>query len=98
MTGIVRNSVRDKLARGEVVASMTARLVRSVEIASLAKAAGFDTLYVDLEHNSFSLDATSQICITALAVGIAPFVAASVIKNAIGALAVPAIRRTLDRR
>jgi biotin transport system substrate-specific component len=31
-------------------------------------------------------------------VGIAPFVAASVIKNAIGALAVPAIRRTLDRR
>ena len=74
MTGIVRNSVRDKLARGEVVASMTARLVRSVEIASLAKAAGFDTLYVDLEHNSFSLDATSQICITALAAGIAPFV------------------------
>ena len=31
-------------------------------------------------------------------VGIAPFVAASVIKNAIGALAVPAIRRMLDRR
>lgn len=31
-------------------------------------------------------------------VGIAPFVAASVIKNAIGALAVPAIRRTLGRR
>jgi len=30
-------------------------------------------------------------------VGIVPFVAASVIKNAIGAMAVPAIRRTLDR-
>jgi biotin transport system substrate-specific component len=30
-------------------------------------------------------------------VGIAPFVAASVIKNALGAAAVPAIRRTLDR-
>jgi biotin transport system substrate-specific component len=31
-------------------------------------------------------------------VGIAPFVAASVIKNALGAAAVPAIRRMLDRR
>jgi biotin transport system substrate-specific component len=31
-------------------------------------------------------------------VGIAPFVAASVIKNALGAILVPAIRRALDRR
>jgi biotin transporter BioY len=31
-------------------------------------------------------------------VGIAPFVAASVIKNALGATLVPAIRRLLDRR
>ena len=31
-------------------------------------------------------------------VGISPFVAASVIKNALGAALVPAIRRTLDRR
>ena len=31
-------------------------------------------------------------------VGIAPFVAATVIKNALGAAAVPAIRRMLDRR
>jgi biotin transport system substrate-specific component len=31
-------------------------------------------------------------------VGIAPFIVASVIKNALGALAVPAIRRALDRR
>jgi biotin transport system substrate-specific component len=31
-------------------------------------------------------------------VGIAPFVAASLIKNALGAAAVPAIRRMLDRR
>ena len=31
-------------------------------------------------------------------VGIAPFIAGSLIKNAIGALAVPAIRRALDRR
>jgi 4-hydroxy-2-oxoheptanedioate aldolase len=71
---IVRNIVKDKLARDEVVASITVRLVRSVEIALLAKTAGFDSLYVDLEHSSFSLDTTGQICIAALAAGIAPFV------------------------
>src|SRR5215472_1720241 len=71
---IVRNNVKEKLARGEVVASMTVRLTRSVEIARLAKTAGFDSIYVDVEHSSFSLETTSQICIAALAIGIAPFV------------------------
>jgi len=71
---ILRNPVRDKLARGEVVASMTVRLVSGVEIASLARTAGFDTLYIDAEHSSFSLETTGQICIAALAAGIAPFV------------------------
>jgi 4-hydroxy-2-oxoheptanedioate aldolase len=71
---ILRNPVKEKLARGEVVASMTVRLVSNIEIASLARTAGFDTLYIDVEHSSFSLATASQICIAALAVGIAPFV------------------------
>jgi 4-hydroxy-2-oxoheptanedioate aldolase len=71
---IVRNNVKDKLARDEVVASITVRLVRSVEIAMLAKTAGFDSLYVDVEHSSFSLETASQICVAALAAGIAPLV------------------------
>ena len=71
---ILRNPVKDKLKRGELVASMTVRLVRTVEIARMAKTAGFDMLYVDLEHASFSFDATGQICLAALSAGIAPFV------------------------
>jgi 4-hydroxy-2-oxoheptanedioate aldolase len=71
---IVRNHVKEKLARGEVVASMTVRLVRGVEIARIAKTAGFDSLYVDVEHGSFSLDTTGQICMAALEAGITPFV------------------------
>jgi 4-hydroxy-2-oxoheptanedioate aldolase len=71
---ILRNHVKDKLARDEVVASMTVRLVRTIEIARLARTAGFDTLYIDLEHSSFSLETCGQICIAALEVGIAPFV------------------------
>jgi 2-keto-3-deoxy-L-rhamnonate aldolase RhmA len=71
---ILRNPVKDKLKRDEVVASMTVRLVRSVEIARIARTAGFDSLYVDIEHSSFSLETASQICIAALEVGIVPFV------------------------
>src|SRR6202171_6251818 len=71
---VLRNNVKDMLARDEVVASMTVRLVRSIEIARIASTAGFDTLYVDVEHSSFSLETTGQICIAALEAGIAPFV------------------------
>jgi len=71
---ILRNNVKEKLARDEVVASLTVRLVRSIEIARIAKTAGFDSIYVDVEHSSLSLETTSQICIAALEIGIAPFV------------------------
>src|SRR5215470_5799985 len=71
---LLRNHVKEKLGRGEVVASMTVRLVRGVEIAHIAKSAGFDSLYVDLEHASFSFDTTGQICIAALEAGITPLV------------------------
>jgi 4-hydroxy-2-oxoheptanedioate aldolase len=71
---ILRNNVKEMLARDEVVASMTVRLVRNVEIARIARSAGFDSIYIDAEHSSFSLDTVGQICIAALGVGIAAFV------------------------
>src|SRR5213079_1000338 len=40
----------------------------------IAKTAGFDSIYVDVEHSSLSLETTSQICVAALAIGVAPFV------------------------
>ena len=52
MTETVRNSLKERLARGEVASSMTVRLSRSVEIAQVAATAGFDSLYIDLEHSS----------------------------------------------
>lgn len=74
ISDILRNNVKTKLARDEVVASMTVRLVRGIEIARIARTAGFDTLYVDLEHSSFSLETCGQICMAAVEAGIAPFV------------------------
>jgi 2-keto-3-deoxy-L-rhamnonate aldolase RhmA len=71
---LLRNHVKERLGRGDIVASMTVRLVRGIEIARIAKSAGFDSLYVDLEHSSFSLETTGQICIAALEAGITPLV------------------------
>ena len=70
----LRNHMKEKLARGEVVSSITVRLVRGIEIARIAKTAGFDSLYIDLEHSSFSLETTGQICMAALAAGVTPLV------------------------
>ena len=74
ISDILRNNVKEKLARDEVVASMTVRLIRTIEIARIARTAGFDSLYVDLEHSSFSLETCGQICMAAVEAGIAPFV------------------------
>jgi 4-hydroxy-2-oxoheptanedioate aldolase len=74
MSEMIRNCVKDRLARGEVASSMTVRMTRGIEIAQIAASAGFDSLYVDLEHSSLSLETTSQICCAALACGLAPFV------------------------
>ena len=71
---ILRNNVKEKLARGEVVSSMTVRLIRTIEIARIAKTAGFDMLYIDLEHSPLSIDATGQICMACLELGVMPAV------------------------
>jgi 2-keto-3-deoxy-L-rhamnonate aldolase RhmA len=40
----------------------------------LLKTAGFDSILIDMEHSTFDLDTTSQICISALYAGITPIV------------------------
>src|SRR6185295_17387187 len=70
----VSNAVKEKLQRGEVVASITVRLVPTVEVVRIAKTAGFDSLYIDLEHSSFSMETTSQLCIMALEAEVPAFV------------------------
>ena len=68
------NSLREKMLRDEVAYTLSVKLVRSVELPMMAKTAGFDGILIDMEHSSFDLDTTSQICIAALYAGIAPIV------------------------
>ncbi len=59
---------------GELAVGMIVRLLRGVEVAAIARSAGFDCLYIDLEHCSFSLETVSQISIAAAALGVSPLV------------------------
>ncbi|POA81051.1 aldolase [Pseudomonas sp. FW305-E2] len=70
----LRNPLKEKLARGEPVYSMTVRLVRTVDIASIAYTAGFDSIYIDMEHSSFPLDAAGHICMACIGLGVTPLV------------------------
>src|ERR1051326_7596944 len=67
-------SMRNKLAAGELVLCMNLRLARSVDIAMVAKAGGYDALYVDMQHAPYSIETTSTICAAALGIGITPLV------------------------
>ena len=73
-TPLLRNHAKEKLAKGEPVYSMTVRLVRTVDIASIAHTAGFDSIYIDMEHSSFPLEAAGQICMACNHLGVTPLV------------------------
>ncbi len=70
----LRNSAREKLAAGEMAIGFSVRLLRTVEVAPAAKAAGYDWLWLDCEHGTLSLDQAAQIAVAALESGIAPIV------------------------
>ena len=61
MSEVLRSSVKDKLAAGGVVSSMTVRLVPSVDIVQIIKSAGFDTFYIDLEHSPISIETANNL-------------------------------------
>ena len=65
---------RQRMERGEVALGIGVKLARTVEIAKAMRAAGYDWLFIDLEHGSMSLDTASQICIAALDANISPLV------------------------
>jgi 4-hydroxy-2-oxoheptanedioate aldolase len=72
MPATLRNAARDRLEAGELALGVGIRQSRTVDIASIMKAAGYDWLFLDLEHNSMDLDTAVQISVAAFGAGIAP--------------------------
>jgi 4-hydroxy-2-oxoheptanedioate aldolase len=69
-----RNPARARLAQGGLALGVGVRFARTAEIARMMRAAGYDWLFIDLEHGPGSLESTAQIASAALDAGIAPLV------------------------
>ena len=53
------NTTRERLAKGEIVYGCGLQVYRAPEIPRLFAAAGFDYVFIDLEHGSFNLELAS---------------------------------------
>lgn len=70
----LRNPARERLEAGELALGVGIRQARHVSIARAMKTAGFDFLFIDMEHSALPLDMAGQISVAALDAGIAPLV------------------------
>jgi 2-keto-3-deoxy-L-rhamnonate aldolase RhmA len=70
----IANPAKDRLTRGELAIGMGVRGLRGVEVARVMKTAGYDFLFIDLEHGAASVETAFQISVAALDAGIAPLV------------------------
>jgi 4-hydroxy-2-oxoheptanedioate aldolase len=70
----INNPAKQRLQTGEICPGIGVRVVRGIEVARIMKTAGFDWLFIDLEHGQTSVESAYQICVAALDAGIAPLV------------------------
>ena len=70
----ILNTARQRLEKGELAIGVGIRHSRSVAIAKIMKTAGYDFLFIDLEHSTMPADTATQISLAALDAGIAPLV------------------------
>ena len=70
----VRNAARERLENGEMALGVGIRTARTVDIAKMMKTAGYDWLFIDLEHGPMSIDFAATLAVAALDTGISPIV------------------------
>ncbi len=66
--------LKNRLSAGELMLCFTIRFSRSMEAVQIAKTAGYDALYLDLEHSTLTIDQASQIATAAAMAGVLPLV------------------------
>ena len=70
----VTNVMLDRLQAGELAIGVGLRQARTVDIGKAMKTAGFDWLFIDMEHSTMDVDTAVQISVAAQSAGIAPIV------------------------
>jgi 2-keto-3-deoxy-L-rhamnonate aldolase RhmA len=70
----VVDSLREALRRDRLVLCLALLNSRTPDVPAIAAAAGYDAVYVDLEHTSTSLETAAMLCAAAAGAGIAGLV------------------------
>ena len=72
--GKIENRTKSRLEAGQLALGIGLRQARTVDIATIAATAGYDWLFIDMEHNSMSVDTAAQISVAAIDTGVTPIV------------------------
>ncbi|OAL48822.1 HpcH/HpaI aldolase [Pyrenochaeta sp. DS3sAY3a] len=70
----ISNSLLRQSVAGKLTNAMGIRMVTDTQVVHLAANAGFNALFIDLEHSSLSIRDASQHCIVGMQLGVTPFV------------------------
>ena len=70
----ITNTAKNRLELGELALGVGLRQARTTDIGKIMKTCGYDWLFIDMEHNSMSIDTAAQISVAAQDAGIAPIV------------------------
>jgi len=68
------NKVKRALLQGEIQVGTWVTTLRTPQIAQMIATAGFDFMYIDMEHSCLSIETVGDLCFAALATGLVPIV------------------------
>ena len=68
------NNFQTCLSNNELCKAFGIKISNNAQVVLLARNAGFDALFIDLEHGWLSLADASNLCVTGLLAGVTPFV------------------------
>ena len=74
MPGMVENRVKKQLAAGGFAFGTGIAMIRTPAIMRLIAGAGYDFVFIDMEHSSFSFETINDMCDMARSVGLVPVV------------------------
>jgi 2-keto-3-deoxy-L-rhamnonate aldolase RhmA len=71
---VVTNFAKQRLEKGGLALGLGLRQARTADIGLAARAAGFDWIFIDCEHNAMDLSTACEIATAALGQGVTPIV------------------------
>lgn len=70
----IPNKVRERLDAGQLALGLGLRQARTVDTGRILAACGYDWAFIDMEHNTMSIDTAAQIAVACQDAGVTPIV------------------------